>query len=53
MEPATGSTPIIQARRLFKRYAGRTDASVTALENVDFEIRDGEFVCVVGPSGCG
>ena len=53
MEPATGSTPIIQARRLFKRYAGRVDASVTALENVDFDIRDGEFVCVVGPSGCG
>ncbi len=53
MQGAPDATPIIQARRLFKRYAGRTGASVTALENVDFDIRDGEFICVVGPSGCG
>lgn len=25
----------------------------TALENVNFEVADGEFVCVLGPSGCG
>jgi NitT/TauT family transport system ATP-binding protein len=25
----------------------------TALEGIDFEISEGEFVCVVGPSGCG
>jgi NitT/TauT family transport system ATP-binding protein len=24
-----------------------------ALENVNFEVEDGEFVCVLGPSGCG
>ena len=28
-------------------------APVTALQNVGFEIADGEFVALVGPSGCG
>ena len=26
---------------------------VRALENVSFDVNDGEFVCIVGPSGCG
>jgi NitT/TauT family transport system ATP-binding protein len=26
---------------------------VRALENVSFDVDDGEFVCIVGPSGCG
>ena len=26
---------------------------VRALENVSFDVTDGEFVCIVGPSGCG
>ncbi len=26
---------------------------LTALENVSFVVRDGEFVCLVGPTGCG
>lgn len=25
----------------------------SALENVDFEVADGEFICLLGPSGCG
>jgi len=28
-------------------------SSITALENVNFEVDDGEFVTIVGPSGCG
>ncbi|MFP9060319.1 ABC transporter ATP-binding protein [Natrialbaceae archaeon A-chndr2] len=35
-----------------KRYSGQQGA-VQALEDVSFEIRPGEFVCVVGPSGSG
>ncbi len=31
----------------------RDGKSLTVLEDVDFEIADGEFVCLVGPSGCG
>ncbi len=32
----------------------RTDEiETTALDNVNFEIKDGEFVAIMGPSGCG
>jgi len=35
-----------------KTYEG--DAGpVRALDDVSFEVEDGEFVCIVGPSGCG
>ena len=27
--------------------------SFTALENIDFTVNDGEFICVIGRSGCG
>src|SRR5213592_5199138 len=27
--------------------------TVTALNNISFQIHEGEFVCIVGPSGCG
>jgi NitT/TauT family transport system ATP-binding protein len=27
--------------------------NTTALDNVSFSVRSGEFVCIVGPSGCG
>jgi len=30
-----------------------TEGSIQALEDVSFEVHDGEFVCIVGPSGCG
>jgi putative ABC transport system ATP-binding protein len=32
----------------------RTDeVETTALDNLDFEVKPGEFVAVMGPSGCG
>ncbi|GGL61984.1 ABC transporter ATP-binding protein [Halocalculus aciditolerans] len=34
-----------------KRFEGRQ--TVQALDDVSFDVADGEFVCIVGPSGCG
>ena len=42
----------ITVRDLSKRYATR-DGNVAALEEISFDIREGDFVAVVGPSGCG
>lgn len=43
---------MIKAESLTKIF--RTDeVETTALNNVNFEVADGEFVAVMGPSGCG
>jgi NitT/TauT family transport system ATP-binding protein len=44
--------PVIAVRRLSKSYATMR-GPVVALEDIDFEVADGEFVAIVGPSGCG
>lgn len=38
---------------LRKSYASQSGDPILALEDVNFTIREGEFVAVVGPSGCG
>jgi NitT/TauT family transport system ATP-binding protein len=48
----TNGTSLIECRRLNKIYEGRT-GSVTALQDLDFEVSQGELVTIVGPSGCG
>lgn len=45
---ASESAAKIQVRDLAVAYA-----SFRALENVEFQIHEGEFVCLLGPSGCG
>jgi ABC-type sugar transport system ATPase subunit len=39
----------IQAERLVKRY----NPDAPAVTGIDFSIQDGEFVAILGPSGCG
>jgi ABC-type oligopeptide transport system ATPase subunit len=46
------ATEAITVRQLSKTYATR-DGAVTALDRTTFGIAEGEFVAVVGPSGCG
>lgn len=35
-----------------KAYPGQRETT-PALQNISFDIQNGEFVCIVGPSGCG
>jgi NitT/TauT family transport system ATP-binding protein len=46
------STPKIQFENVSKVFRAR-GSEVTALADINFEVRAGEFVVIVGPSGCG
>ena len=43
---------ILRVDRLKKVY-GKSDAKVIALNEVSFDVEEGEFVAIIGPSGCG
>jgi NitT/TauT family transport system ATP-binding protein len=43
---------MLRVDHLSKTYGEGSDA-VAAIGDLDFEVRAGEFACVVGPSGCG
>jgi NitT/TauT family transport system ATP-binding protein len=44
--------PAMRVRNLSKTYRGG-QRSVLALDDIDFQIGEGEFISIVGPSGCG
>ena len=43
---------ILEIKNLCKVY-GKGETKVDALDNVSFEVEQGEFVAIVGPSGSG
>lgn len=43
----------IEVRELSKIYRPRRSTPVVALEDINFNVRQGEFISLVGPSGCG
>jgi NitT/TauT family transport system ATP-binding protein len=51
MTPPT--TPAISLRSATKRFATRSGEPFTALTDVSLDVAAGEFVTVVGPTGCG
>ncbi len=54
LQPASPPATRLEFRNVLKRFPARGDsASVTAIQNVNLEVRDGEVVTLIGPSGCG
>lgn len=43
----------VELRNVSKRFPGPSGDTVTAVNSVSMEIRDGEFFSMLGPSGCG
>jgi NitT/TauT family transport system ATP-binding protein len=49
---ACSGVPAIALRDVSKAF-GTSREAVVALDHIDLEVRQGEFLCVVGASGCG
>ena len=47
------SSPKIAVRNLSKKFQPAHGAAVEALRGIDLSIGDGEFVSLIGASGCG
>ncbi len=47
--PGSGGSTLIEIDRVGKVYGNGT----IALDDISFDVRDGQFVSLVGPSGCG
>ena len=52
VRPATTQPAKIEARRLSKAFT-RGDDTLVALQDIDLTVRTGEFVALLGASGCG
>ena len=48
----TNSDPIVQVRNLRKTFV-HGDTDVVALDNIDLDVAQGEFLSLMGPSGSG
>ncbi len=48
-----GQTPAISLRAASKRFATKDGSPFTAITDVTFDVAAGEFVTIVGPTGCG
>lgn len=43
----------VKIREVYFKYTNKGNQSVEALENINMEIEENEFIAIVGPSGCG
>ncbi|HRA48682.1 MAG TPA: hypothetical protein PK819_11490, partial [Thermomicrobiales bacterium] len=51
VSPGVGPV-VVSVRGLCRSYA-TGQGTITAIDNLNFEIAKGEFLAIVGPSGCG
>lgn len=47
------SEPLIRIEGISKKFTGRDGTETTVFENLHFSVDPGEFVCLIGHSGCG
>jgi NitT/TauT family transport system ATP-binding protein len=47
-----GPAPVVRASGVAKTF-GDGPGAVTALDGIDLAVDSGEFVSLIGPSGCG
>lgn len=43
----------LQVKNVKKTFFGERKEEVVALDSMNFAVNDGEFLCIVGPTGCG
>ncbi|MBT5569067.1 MAG: ATP-binding cassette domain-containing protein, partial [Acidimicrobiaceae bacterium] len=48
-----GPRTAVELHGVVKRFGDRSGTEVTAVDNLDLTIDDGEFFSLLGPSGCG
>lgn len=46
-------TTILSAENVTKSYSSRDGKEIVAVSNLSIDVKEGEFVCIVGASGCG
>jgi len=43
---------ILEVKNISKKYQSK-EGEVLAIQNINFKVKEGEFVSIIGPSGCG